>query len=186
MKQHRNTHSRKKTAALLVSLVLVLTAVLGATIAYLSSETPSVTNTFEPASVSCRIEETFNEGNTAKTGVTVTNTGNIPAYIRVAVVANKVDGEGNLIAGTADASFTVGENWFKHSDGYYYYTKAVAPNEATGNLLNSNTNIDLTNRQVTVLAEAIQADGTKDGVKAVENAWGVDPTTLTVKGGATE
>lgn len=183
MKQHRNTHSRKKTAALLVSLVLVLTAVLGATIAYLSSETPSVTNTFEPASVSCRIEETFNEGNTAKTGVTVTNTGNIPAYIRVAVVANNVDESGNLLAGTPEITISLGADWVK-SGNYYYYTKAVAPDAVTGNLLDSN--IDLNNKQVTIFAEAIQAGGTKDGVKAVKNAWGVDPTTLTVKGGATK
>lgn len=183
MKQHRNTHSRKKTAALLVSLVLVLTAVLGATIAYLSSETPSVTNTFEPASVTCMINEKFNSDNTAKTEVTVTNTGNIPAYIRVAVVANKVDGKGNLIAGTPEITISLGADWVK-SGNYYYYTKAVAPDAFTGNLLASN--IDLTNKQVTVFAEAIQADGTNGTQKAVVNAWGVDPTTLTVKGGATE
>lgn len=182
MKQKSN-HSRNKTAALLVSLVLVLTAVLGATIAYLSSETPSVTNTFEPAYVTCEINETFNTDNTAKTGVTVKNTGNIPAFIRVAVVANNVNLDGNVVAGTPELTLTLGEGWVK-SGNYYYYTQAVEPNGSTGNLLG--TAINLTDKQVTIFAEAIQAGGMNGNEAVVETAWGVDPTTLiTQNGGVT-
>ena len=86
------------------------------------------------------------------------------------------------------------KGWIKYN-GYYYYTQAVEPNSATDELLAATIPIYKThtikeerkqdvvevlyNHQVTILAEAIQADGkTEDGTPAVVDAWGVDPSTL--------
>ena len=89
------------------------------------------------------------------------------------------------------------DGWIKYGD-YYYYTAQVEPGGNTSELIaekipiykeykvtqegGETTVTVIYNHQVTVLAEAIQADGVveKDGkaVKAVVDAWGVDPEIL--------
>lgn len=156
-------------------VVLVLAVSISATIAFLIDNDNSITNTFAPGQVTCTINEEFRGTN--KTVVTVQNTGNIPAYIRVAVVVNKADANGNIVAGEATAKFEVGEGWvLNKEDGYYYYTSTVEPNTSTKNLLGSA--IDLNGIQVTILAEAIQADGVIGTTPAVKNAWRVNPASL--------
>lgn len=139
---------------------------IGGTVAFLVTHTDQIVNTFQPTDVTCEIIEDFNDNNTVKTSAVVQNTGKIPAYIRVAVVANTVDAEGN-ITGTADVSNKLaGSGWTKVGD-YYYYNGVVKPNETTGNLLAEG--IDLNDIQVTILASAIQAEPTN----AVAEAWDV-------------
>lgn len=160
-------------------LALVLAVSVSVTFAFLVDKKDTVTNVFEPVKVSCKISEKF-DGN-KKTEVTVENTGDIPAYIRVAVVVNKADDDGNIVAGTVEegkGSFTPGTGWVKHKDGYYYYTSAVTNGESTENLIGGTGGIDLTGIRVTILAEAIQAGGGTGTETAVQDAWGVDPTTL--------
>lgn len=139
---------------------------IGGTVAFLVTHTDQIVNTFQPTDVTCEINEEFNDNNTVKTSAVVENTGKIPAYIRVAVVANTVDAEGN-ITGAADVSNKLaGSGWTKVGD-YYYYNGVVKPNETTGNLLAEG--IDLNDIQVTILASAIQAEPTN----AVAEAWDV-------------
>ena len=181
--------NRKAPVALVAILVLLCCAVAG-TVAYLVTSTGPVTNTFTPASVTTYVEEEFN-GQT-KSNVKIQNTGDIDAYIRVAVIVNWADDKGN-VSGTPvkdsdyvmdlniDTGTTTNAPWFKGSDGYYYCktaVKSVKQNtkncytpvliksciKATG--AQAPAGYDL---QVTILADGIQSAP----ADAVQQAWGV-------------
>ena len=157
----------RRPLLLLVSLVLLLALAVGGTVAWLNTSTGPVENTMIPGNVPITINEKFENG--TKRDVSVTNDGNIDAYIRVAIVANAVDGEGNIIAGTAP-TFTVDESkWQKLDDGYYYYKGAVAPNGKTEALFTEPVTVT---GELNILAESIQALGGIDGKTASEYAWG--------------
>ena len=158
--------NRPKHFAGLLALVLILVCTVGGTVAYLVAHTDPVVNTFTPGEVSCRVEEKFNDANTVKTKAVIKNTGNVPAYIRVAVVANIVDKDGNITGmKTLPADWLNTANWTEGSDGFYYYKGVVQPDDVTENLLK--TGINLEGIQVTILASAIQSMPDD----AVEDAW---------------
>lgn len=159
----------RRPLLLLVSLVLLLALAVGGTVAWLNTSTTPVENTMIPGQVPITINETFD--GTTKSGVTVTNTGNIDAYIRVAIVANAVDKDGNIIAGTApDYVYLVNTDYWKLLDGYYYYKGAVAPNGTTEPLFTGN--VTVTGGELNILAESIQVLGGIDGKTASVYAWG--------------
>ena len=184
--------NRKAPVALVAILVLLCCAVAG-TVAFLVTKTDSVVNTFTPSKVTTYVEEEFN-GQT-KSNVKIQNTGDIDAYIRVAVIVNWADASGNVygekpVEGT---DYTISYNktvqadggqWIEGSDGYWYYTKPVAPStednpQYTGVLIKScepagqaPAGYDL---QVTILADGIQSKPDK----VVNEVWKV----VEVKGG---
>lgn len=77
-----------------------------------------------------------------KHDVVITNTGNMPGYIRAAIVANwqtKID-ESDVIVKSCDYTsegtlIGLGSNWIKGADGYYYYKYGVNGGEATNQAL---------------------------------------------------
>ena len=165
----------KKPVALVAILVLLCCAVAG-TVAYLVTSTGPVTNTFTPASVTTEVVEKFD--GTTKSDVRIKNTGNIDAYIRVAVIVNWADAQGNVygekpVEGTDYTTLTLQTGWIKVGD-YYYYTSAVPARSSTGTLFApikqlkacADTNYKL---QVTILADGIQSVP----ADAVRQAWGV-------------
>ena len=155
--------NRPKHFAALLALVLILVCTVGGTVAYLVAHTDPVTNTFTPGKVSCQVEEKFNEK--TKTEAVIKNTGNVPAYIRVAVVANTVDGDNITGMATLPEGWLNDEYWTKSGD-FYYYKGVVQPNAVTAaDLLEKD--IPLTDIQVTILASAIQSMPDD----AVEEAW---------------
>lgn len=160
----RRAGGSKKPLTLFVALVLLLTLAVGGSLAWLVSN-DNVTNSMVPGQVPIEIDEVIN--GTTKTSITIRNTGNIDAYIRVAVVANKVDADGNVTVGTAP-TLNLGENWQKLDDGYYYYKGTVAPKASTTTL----GSIDFTDAEVNILAESIQVLGgvNSDGSASVD-AW---------------
>ena len=162
----KSSHTAKKASALTIAIILILVMAIGGTVAFLVTHTDQIVNTFQPTDVTCEINEKFNDDNTVKTSAVVENTGKIPAYIRVAVVANTVDAEGNITGAKDVSNKLAGSGWTKAGD-YYYYNGVVKPNETTGNLLAEG--IDLNDIQVTILASAIQAEPDS----AVAQAWGV-------------
>ena len=99
----KSSHTAKKASALTIAIILILVMAIGGTVAFLVTHTDQIVNTFQPTDVTCEINEEFNDNNTVKTSAVVENTGKIPAYIRVAVVANTVDADDN-ITGAADVS----------------------------------------------------------------------------------
>ena len=174
--KRRNT----KPGVLLASLVLLIALTVGTTVAFLIDDTNAVENTFQPAQVSCAIQETF-DGN-EKTDVKVKNTSNIDAFIRAEIIVNWVKAEtGNIVpAVPAGYSYTLSLNtvdWTENG-GYYYYSGKVAPDAVTKNLITSvlpvypegvNIANALYQLQVTILAEAIQADGLN--ATTAQEAW---------------
>ena len=71
------TARKGRLTAMIVSVVLILALAIGGTIAWMSTKTDSVVNTFNPSRVTCEVEEKFN--GEVKTDVNVRNTGDIPA-----------------------------------------------------------------------------------------------------------
>lgn len=171
----KDAHSgAKRSLVLVVSVLVLLLAVAGGTLAWLTAQTDGVVNTFTPAQVSCKVTENFD--GTTKSNVNVKNTSNIPAYIRVKLVTYRVNEDGQHIGGTATLpSFTLGANW-KEYDGYYYYTLPVAAGEKpatnlteTMTLTSSYSDADGGHQAIDVMAEAIQSSP----AEAVGTAWGV-------------
>lgn len=164
------SHNGKRSLAALIALVLIICVAVGGTIAYIVTQTNSVENKFTPADVKIQINEVFE--NNIKSSITVENVDdakNVPCYIRVKLVSNMQDDNGNVTGSAAINAFTLGENWFDGGDGCYYYKDVVNVGTSTANLLAAGEKITLTNDQVVeVLAEGIQATP-KDAVIA---AWG--------------
>lgn len=163
----RRAGGSKKPLTLFVALVLLLTLAVGGSLAWLVSN-DKVTNSMVPGEVPIEIVEEIKDN--VKTSITIKNTGNIDAYIRVAVVANKVDKDGNITVGTAPTLNLNTEKWQLLPDGYYYYKGIVAPKASTESL----GSISFVDAEVNILAESIQVQGgiTGDGSASVD-AWGV-------------
>lgn len=170
----KTAHSgAKRSLVLVVSVLVLLLAVAGGTLAWLTAQ-DSVANTFTPAHVSCEVTENFD--GTTKSNVNVENTSNIPAYIRVKLVTYRVNAQNQHIGGTATIpDFTPGTNWVEH-DGYYYYTLPVAASGTPAadlissiSLTGSYNDADGGKQVIEVMAEAIQSSPTE----AVGTAWGV-------------
>lgn len=178
---------RGRLAMMVLSVVLLLALAVGGTLAWLSTKTTSVTNTFTPAEVNCKVEENFDENTGVKTNVNVTNTGNIAVYIRVKLVTYRTNDAGQHIGGKAELpKFNLGKNWVEYGE-YYYYTLPVAPGKKPAdNLADSMTleksykDADGGKQALDVMAEAIQSEPEK----AVADAWGVKiaPGSVTVAG----
>ena len=162
---------KTKQPVALVALLLLLCCTVAGTLAYLVDSTDPVTNTFTPASVSTAVEETFKNGE--KKDVKIQNTGNIDAYIRVAVVANWANSAGDVYGGAVptdkgdnkdyDLTLKANNGWIKGADGYYYYIHPVAPNGSTTASFDNIT--QLTDNpaegyglQITILADGIQSE----------------------------
>ena len=164
----RRAGGSKKPLTLFVALVLLLTLAVGGSLAWLVSN-DQVSNSMEPGNVPITINETVS--GTTKSSVTVTNDGNIQAYIRVAVIANAVDEDGNVTVGTAPAYAVDSAKWTQIGD-YYYYNGIVEPNGTTAPLFTGD--VSFAGGEINILAESIQVLGglTSDGSASVD-AWGV-------------
>lgn len=178
---HLRKHRHTKQRTVLLSIFLILSLAVGSTLAYIVAKTDRVQNQFEPAFVTCSVnannDSTFD----------VTNTGNVDAYIRAAIVVSWMDDQGNvrgISPKASDYSLTVNAtNWWKDTrTGYYYYKYSVVPAGVTEDLITAyglaaNATVPAGYElSVEVVAEAIQADGDTDigNVPAYKNAWGID------------
>ena len=165
-----------RLAAMTLATVLLLALTIGGTVAWLTSKTSDITNTFTPSKVMCAVSEIFYEDTGIKSNVNVTNVGDTDAFIRVKLVTYRTNAEGKHIGGVAEVpKFTPGDGWVKYGD-YYYYTKPVAPNaqpeeDLIGRiqLASSYPDADGGYQAMDVMAEAIQSEP----AQAVGEAWGV-------------
>ena len=186
----------KRLFRLLIILILVV-ALATSVAAYMFRKSQTVANIFKPAVVTCKIHEGFD--GEKKSEITVENTGNIDAYIRVRLVFHWEDSKGNPVGRDMDPpDFTcytgASEDWIKDSnDAYtYYYKLPIAPGAFTTDLLKTNIVMnavvveeDLLNGTIVkydyypvveVLAEAVQSLPED----AVKEAWGVTLTNGTI------
>lgn len=125
----------KKSIALLISLILVLTVTVGGTLAFLIATSGPVENIFNPSKVTTSVDEEFEDN--VKKNVSIKNTGDTTAYIRAEVVVTWQDGNGNVygtvpVAGTdykitynLDNQTNPEGKWILGSDGFYYWTNPV-------------------------------------------------------------
>lgn len=172
---HEKAIRTGRLTTMVIATVLLLALAIGGTLAWLSTKGDPITNTFTPSKVTCEVTEIFDDIRGVKSNVNVENTGDTDAYIRVKLVTYRTNDAGEHIGGTAEIpDFEPGEGWVKH-DGYYYYTRPVAPGGKPGtNLINSMTltrsypDTDGGKQAVDVMAEAIQS--VPEG--AVKAAWG--------------
>lgn len=172
--KRRPRRGTKRLTTLLLSGLLLVTLIVGGTVAYLVTQVTPVTNTFTPSQVTCRVDEEFD--GKEKKDVNVTNTGDTDAYIRVKLVTYRVNKDGQHIGGTAAIpSFTPGQNWVENG-GYYYYTLPVAPSQKPDydligslQLKGNYDDADGGKQVIEVMAEAIQSGPEK----AVGESWGV-------------
>lgn len=165
-----------RLAAMALATVLLLALTIGGTVAWLTSKTSDITNTFTPSKVTCAVSEIFYEDTGVKSNVNVTNVGDTDAFIRVKLVTYRTNAEGKHIGGVAEVpEFVPGHGWVKYGD-YYYYTKPVAPNaqpeeDLIGRiqLASSYPDADGGYQAMDVMAEAIQSEP----AQAVGEAWRV-------------
>lgn len=171
----------KKILALCLIIVLAVTAVTGATLAYFTDD-DSETNTFTVGNVEIDLtepnweedlEEGVYPGEVLAKDPYVTNIGANPCFVRVSVEGLDCLGENLLIKystnGTVDA---LGADWVLHN-GYYYYMKELAVGATTATPLfdsiviptaleNNNGETDTetaTEYNIEVKAYAVQSQG---------------------------
>ena len=134
-----------KKPKLLVFLVLfVVVAVVAAStfavVAYMIRRSEQLQNEFIPASVECLVEENFQAEK--KTSVTVQNTGNIEAYVRLRLVTYWQDSKG-FVVGRSSPEVQFGNGWNYDTDKWIYdakektlyYKLPVAAGQSTTDLL---------------------------------------------------
>lgn len=157
----------KMAITFIAAAALIMACVAGGALAFLVGSTDPVTNTFVAGEVECSVNQTANSA-------TVTNTGNVRAYIRATVVGNTLNDAGQVTGNWTDEtknSYLLNTtDWTKGEDGYYYYNGIVDPEDETENLFKSNAPASLNHLLITVLAEAIQADG-MPGVSNAQQAF---------------
>lgn len=167
-----------RKAALILSLCLIFALAVGTTVALLVAHTNAVTNTFTAAKSDITIKEDVKNGK--KSSIQVENIGTATSYVRVKLVMNWVSDDDSKTISATPVNISVDydkTNWLL-KDGIYYYTKPVAPDSLTDNLLKDKHPIteptvgkpEGYHLEVTVLAESIQAAPSE----AVIKSWGVD------------
>lgn len=163
-----------RKAALILSLCLIFALAVGTTVALLKANTAPVTNTFTAAKSDIKINENVENGK--KSSIQVENMGTATSYVRVKLVMNWVSDDGSKTISATPVGITPVINdpdWFLGTDGIYYYTKPVAPQALTKNLLKDPITEPTVGKpegyhlEVTVLAESIQAAPST----AVDGAW---------------
>lgn len=188
-----------RVRASLIAVCVALTVSIGilGTVAYLFNISGSVTNKFQVASLPNDVVETFD--GTTKQNVTIKNTSasSKAAYIRVAVVVNwakaddgtkvhgslPVEGEDYTIEWNlgkkSDGSYGVAGDWYKGTDGYYYFDMPVDAGKQTQYLIKTckrTANADVPDGyvlSVTIMSQSIQTDGVdSSGQRPVILAWG--------------
>lgn len=167
-----------KPATLLLSLLLIFGVVACGTLSYIFVSSVILNNSLKVVSVSSEVVETFDR--TTKSNTKIKNTGDIDAWIRVAIVPTWEVYENNIFkavnesANLGDLNISINtSSWFERN-GFYYCKTKVAPNESTPVLINSasvrtNSVGYLAGYQMNlqILCEAIQAEPET----TVTNAW---------------
>ena len=126
---------------LVICLILLLMISVGGTIAFVVTHTSEIRNTFTESVVKCEVDETFKDN--VKSNVSIKNTGDTTAYIRAFVNVTWMNESKQVVASVSPKEKTDYEinystsGWLKGSDGYYYYSLPVQPNNNTAVLIDS-------------------------------------------------
>ena len=175
--------NKKRILIPLVIILAVTALIAGIAVvnAFMFKKSQELTNNFIVAEVACEVNEKFE--NNQKSNVTVQNTGDTEAYIRLRIVSYWQDSKGNAIFDDEDSNInigTLGDGWIEGSDNTYYYTKPVKEGESTPALFTGTITLNQKekkvnevvytyNQVVEIIAEAIQSEP----ANAVQNSWNV-------------
>lgn len=189
---------KKKLLVASLAVILVLTAVAGASLAYLTDK-DEAENVFTVGNVDIELTEPNWDkdgggedeavdaypGEPLAKDPTVTNNGENPCFVRLSVegldqFCEKYGEDGMIVYRTDYVTGALGDNWVLHTDGYFYYTEVLAVNETTDALFDQIvlpfvlTNEDSTavsnlEYSIDVYAQAVQAQGARPSFSAVEN-----------------
>lgn len=186
--------------------ILILTCLIPIVYAFMFRKSQDLNNQFKPAQVSCVADENMivseiydSNGDllykeNRKDSITVQNTSNVDAYLRVTLVFYWEDSKGNVVAkGITPPSIPTAAGWLADTESNrytYYYQYPVAPGTIV-ELLAEDSYISM--RPVNeifdgvdyiyypvleIIAEAIQSVP----VSAVQDSWDVTITPTTVDG----
>lgn len=187
--EHKRTNKRISPLLWVILIILLLGASVGGVSAYLSASTGALENSFT-------VDEHPTVKVNADNSITVTNSG-YAVYLRAAIVVNWVnEANGNILAeipekgDSGDYSLTLGDNWVKHTDGFYYYRSKIMANTTdtttTPVVTTLSDNTDSPNPEgytlsMRIAAQTVQAVGTTDSTNAdaVEDAWGITAAEIT-------
>ncbi|MBR5516212.1 MAG: hypothetical protein IKU52_08425 [Clostridia bacterium] len=171
---------KKYKTLFIVSIIVVVFATVGVTLAYMTDFTDTITNTFFPGAVSAEVTEEF-DGD-IKEHVQIKSTSErVDVYIRAYYVVTWKDANGNVypekpVEGEDyTMRFGSNDNWdWTTSDGYYYYGLPIAPGKSTPDFIREFKPVAGRtpagyHMEVDIIAEAIQAVPTS----AVKEAWSV-------------
>ena len=172
-KPQRNKAYRLRTLGLICVLLALLPVAVHGTIAFMQANDKTV-NTFSVASSSLEIDETFDGGK--KRDVTVKNTGDVPSYLRAALVISWKDDNGNILPAIpgkdTDYTLAMGGDWKQGDDGYWYYPHPVTAGGSSPVLIESCTPVGTGSTGahlcVDILTQAVQAEPSD----AVQELWG--------------
>ena len=178
---------KKKILSICLVAVIAVMAIAGASLAYFTAE-DSAENVFTVGNVAIDLTEpkwdaTGKEeaedvypGEPLAKDPTVTNTGKNPCFVRISVSNLDqfvVEYDAMNTYRTDYVENALGENWKRHTDGYFYYTKDLAAGETTDALFDQIViPFALTNNEETksidVTAYAVQAQGARPSFTAVQ------------------
>ena len=160
-----------KLVAVAIAVVAMLFVSFASTLALIIVKTNELVNTFQAGEINITVND----------DATITNSSEVPVYVRVAVVVNYQDNNGNVYHEAAventDYRITSTNAWIKGSDGFYYYTKPVNATNGATSALPTVTTLAIGNNSsklnyklvTTYVATGIQGSPTS----AVVSAWGV-------------
>jgi len=171
-----------KSLTAMLALLLVATACIGTTVAFLFDITSPVENVFDPSNIPPEIHEKLDEN--VKNDVYITNTGDVKAYIRAAVIFTWQDGEGNVYstAPKEGTDYTItwsgladNGGWLKGSEGYYYYKSAVPAGDKTKVLFTNCAPM------ATEKYTALKAEGYDLSVEIIASTIQAEPSSVVAK-----
>ena len=162
--------SGKRAVAFLILTVVICIAVIGSTLAYIMQRTEPLVNEFVPPVLDISIS-----GN----GNSMTNTGDIPVYLRAAIVVTWVsESDPNTVLAIEpvlgdDYTIELRGSWFEGTDGFYYYESSLE-NSASAVLIDrvvqhkEKTGYKLNVQVISAAIQAIPADAVNESWTAVK------------------
>lgn len=120
---------------ILTALFLVVICGIGSTLSYLTASDTTV-NQFPVGNAESEIQEDFpaptvEPGQTSKKEVKVTNTGNLPSFVRVRLKLSSPEAQELAVLEGIDETLWT----YDGTSDFYYYKKIVNPGESTDNLI---------------------------------------------------
>lgn len=178
MKLKKNYKLKKINVVLSISFLAIFLGIIGLNYVYASlTDEDQATNDFQIGDVKGNITEKFDPpkketpikpGDTYTKEVKVSNTSNLPFFVRVLVTPEIQTNEGVLLASEIgkELRINLGNDWLLGEDGYYYYLKEVLHGSDTSQLFTTVTLADNLGKEyenasmsITIKSETVISSG---------------------------